>query len=144
MTAEVGVRSARSKRVSIAMKHGLPEKAATRHALTAYVTFVALDGRALPVPALRPETPADVARFREGELRRQFRVRLADGQLPTMEEATAAAGPQGRGALVRELLKALPESLYGGTLMRWIETTPPLRPRLPRRARRWCTPTASS
>jgi acyl-CoA hydrolase len=125
------------------------------------MTFVALDddGRALPVPQLRPETPADVIRFREGELRRQFRNRLAKGQLPTLAEATAE-GPQGRGALVRELLKVLPPSLrlpferadareprrrnisyvhkiepvrssklnfhgtlYGGTLMRWLETT---------------------
>ncbi len=109
--------------------------------------------------ATAPETPADVTRFREGELRRQFRNRLAKGQLPTLAEATAE-GPQGRGALVRELLKVLPPSLrlpferadareprrrniyyvhkiepvrssklnfhgtlYGGTLMRWLETT---------------------
>lgn len=162
MTASVGYTSARSLGISIQMKHGAPASTARRKALRAYMTFVALDdeGRPLPVPQLQPETPADVARYREGELRRQFRTRLAAGQLPTLEEATEAGGPQGRGALVRELLKALPPSLrlpfermdsreprrsncsyvhkiepvrssklnfhgtlYGGTLMRWLETT---------------------
>jgi acyl-CoA hydrolase len=162
MTASVAYTSARSLGVSIAMKHGMSVQAAQRQALTAYMTFVALDddGHALAVPQLRPETPADVTRFREGELRREFRTRLAAGQLPTLAEATAVAGHQGRGALVRELLKVLPPSLrlpfewvdaleprrrnvsyvhkiepvrssklnfhgtlYGGTLMRWLETT---------------------
>jgi len=122
------------------------------------MTFVALDphGRPAVVPQLRPQTPGEVSRFREGNLRREFRTKLRSGQLP------APPPPAGReqALFTRELLKLLPRSLplpvgrgvtleprrphvsyvhkiepvrasklnfqgtlYGGTLMRWIETT---------------------
>jgi len=155
MTASVGYTSARSLGVSVSMRHGMP--AAEQRSLTGYMTFVALDprGKPGPVPQLRPQTPAEVARFREGNVRREFRSKLRSGQLP------APPPPTGReqALFVRELLKLLPRSLlpigrgdaleprrrhvsyvhkiepvrasrlnfngtlYGGTLMKWIETT---------------------
>ena len=155
MTAAVGHTSARSVGVSVSMKHGT--RAAEQRSLTGYMTFVALDARGnpAPVPQLRPETPEEVARFREGNLRREFRNKLLSGQL----SAPPPRGPEQR-LFARELLKLLPRSLplpfdradapeprrrhvsyvhkiepvrasklnfhgtlYGGTLMRWIEAT---------------------
>ena len=155
MTAAVGYTSARSVGVSVSMMHG--KRAAEQRSLTGYMTFVALDphGKPAPVPQLRPDTPEEVARFREGNLRREFRNKLLSGQLA----APPAHGPE-QTLFARELLKLLPRTLafpfertdapeprrkhvsyvhkiepvrasklnfhgtlYGGTLMRWIETT---------------------
>src|SRR3989442_8053032 len=82
MTAAVGYTSERSLGVSVTMRHGMP--AAKQRALTGYLTFVALDphGKPAPVPQLRPETPAEGARFREGNLPREFRSKLPPGQPP--------------------------------------------------------------
>jgi len=123
-----------------------------------YMTFVALDeeGKALPIPQFQPETPAEVARFREGRIRTEFRKKMLSGQLPELDVATASRAENP--LFIRELLKLLPRSfqlpfdraaegrrhahlsyvhkiepirsgnlnfhgtLYGGTLMRWIET----------------------
>jgi acyl-CoA hydrolase len=155
MTAAVGHTSERSIGVSVSMRHG--KHAAEQRSLTGYMTFVALDAHGKPavVPQFRPETPDEVARFREGNLRREFRQKLVSGQLP-------APPPRGREQTLfaLELLKLLPRSLplpfdriegpeprrrhlsyvhkiepvlasklnfhgtlYGGTLMRWIEAT---------------------
>ena len=156
MVAEVGYTSPRSVGVSVSMTHGLPNAGTARESLAGYMTFVALDdaGRAGPVPQLHPETPEQIARFDEGRLRREFRNKLADGQLrgPPGERGSAE-----NSLLIREFLKLLPPirlpweriekprqrhvsyvhkiepirssrlnfhgTLYGGTLMRWIETT---------------------
>ena len=155
MTAAVAHTSERSVGVSVSMRHG--KHAAEQRSLTGYMTFVALDAHGKPaaVPQFRPETPEEVARFREGNLRREFRNKLLAGQLP-------APPPRGREQTLfaLELLKLLPRSLplpfdrpdaresrrrhlsyvhkiepvrasklnfhgtlYGGTLMRWIEAT---------------------
>jgi acyl-CoA hydrolase len=155
MTAAVGYTSERSIGVSVSMRHG--KHGAEQRSLTGYMTFVALDahGKPVAVPQFRPETPDEVARFREGNLRREFRGKLLAGQLP-------APPPRGREQTLfaLELLKLLPRSLplpfdriesreprrrqlsyvhkiepvrasklnfhgtlYGGTLMRWIEAT---------------------
>lgn len=150
LTATLGYTSARSMGISVVMTHGRPQREAPRRSLAGYMTFVALDerGEAVPVPQLRPETPEELARFREGRIRREFRKKLVSGQLPPL--------PEGRDdpLFIRELLKLLPRSfhrldrvptdprrswvhkiepvrggklnfhgtLYGGTLMRWIES----------------------
>jgi acyl-CoA hydrolase len=165
MVASVGYTSARSIGVSVSMTHGDPAAGRARRSLAGHMTFVALDeqGNSVPVPQFRPETPAEVARFREGQLRREFRTRLMAGELgaPRSADALPAPGNALENVLfVRELLKLLPKSfplpfdradqrkpqqrhlsyvhkiepvrdsrlnfhgtLYGGTLMRWIETT---------------------
>jgi acyl-CoA hydrolase len=152
MTAEVAYTSSRSIGVSVSMTHGLP----TAESVAGYMTFVALDdgGNPAAVPQLHPETSEQIARFDEGRPRREFRGKLASGQL---------GGPPGAGSsaenmlLIREFLKLLPAfrlpwdrsekprqrhlsyvhkiepirssrlnfhgTLYGGTLMRWIETS---------------------
>jgi acyl-CoA hydrolase len=109
------------------------------------------------VPQFVPEAPLEVARFREGSLRREFRQKLAAGQLPGVPELPTNASPWERIVLIREILKALPlrmpwdrghlsrersrrdsyvhkiepvrasklnfhGTLYGGTLMRWLES----------------------
>jgi acyl-CoA hydrolase len=156
MTADVAYTSSRSIGVSVSMTHGLPTAGPARESLAGYMTFVAVDegGRPGPVPQLHPETPEEIARFDEGRLRREFRNKLADGQLgPPPDERGSAENT----LLIREFLKLLPPlrlpwdrsekprqrhvsyvhkiepirssrlnfhgTLYGGTLMRWIEAT---------------------
>ena len=48
---------------------------------TAYMTFVAIDGngKPQPVPALLPETPDEIRRVHEAELRRKSRLELKAG-----------------------------------------------------------------
>jgi acyl-CoA hydrolase len=47
-----------------------------RHACTAYLTMVSLDseGRPAPVPPLEPETPEEMRRQREAQVRRDNRL----------------------------------------------------------------------
>src|SRR6266851_8028853 len=173
MTAAVGHTSRASIGVSVSMTHGLPAAGTPKRLLAGHMTFVALDesGNALPVPQLQPETPDEVARFREGQLRREFRKKLLSGELPALQSTTDGATPHMRALLVRELLKFFPRSfpfpfdrvdyakprrrhlsyvhkiepirssklnfhgtLYGGTLMRWIETSANLSARVPERS----------
>lgn len=51
-----------------------------RHILSAYLTFVALDSSGKPrqVPPLKPETPEEMRRFHEAQLRREQRLRHAE------------------------------------------------------------------
>lgn len=160
MTACVAFTSARSIGVTVAMRHGPPDEATPPSSVAGYMTFVALDksGTALAVPQFQPETPAEVARFREGQIRSEFRKKMLSGHLPELD---AANSPRPENPLfIRELLKLLPRSLklpfdraqrtgerhrhlsyvhkiepirggklnfhgtlYGGTLMRWIESS---------------------
>lgn len=158
MTATVGFTSPKSIGICVSMVAGYtgPRE---RRCFDGYMTFVALDsdGRPATVPQLSPETPAEVARFREGELRREFRTKLEAGLLPAAS-SLAAVSDGDRPLFIRELLKVLPLSfrlpwepgpkprrrhasymhsielartghlnfhgtLYGGTLMRWLEST---------------------
>ena len=159
MTATVGFTSAKSLGICVSMvagfngTHDKPE----RRCFDGYMTFVALDAEGKPraVPQLSPETPTEVARFREGQLRREFRRKLDAGELPATT-SLASVDAKDRPLLVREILKVLPGSfrlpwerdvkprrrhasymhsielartghlnfhgtLYGGTLMRWLE-----------------------
>ena len=51
-----------------------------RHILSAYMTFVALDaaGKPRPVAPLKPETPEEMRRYKEAQLRREQRLRHAE------------------------------------------------------------------
>jgi acyl-CoA hydrolase len=59
------------------------------HVASAYLVFVAVDadGRARKVPPLRPETPTEVRRMREAEIRRAHRLSrraaIEEGRRPT-------------------------------------------------------------
>jgi acyl-CoA hydrolase len=140
MSASVGHTSERSIGVSVAMTLGRPG-ADERLVLHAYMSFVAVDDRGNPaiVPQLVPETPAEVARFREGRLRREFRKKLATGAPGVPLPAAGQPADRETKLFILELLKSFPRalrfpwererpsaqgrsSLYGGTLMRWIET----------------------
>ncbi|MGO9708893.1 MAG: acyl-CoA thioesterase [Polyangiaceae bacterium] len=158
MTATVGFTSAKSLGVSVSMVAGFTG-ARERRCFDGYMTFVALDAEGRPslVPQLTPETPNEVARFREGQLRREFRRKLDAGELHAAP-SLASIDARDRPFLIRELLKVLPMSfrlpwepdikprrrhasymhsielartghlnfhgtLYGGTLMRWLENT---------------------
>lgn len=65
-----------------------------RHILSAYLTFVAVDGdgKPRPVPPLRVETEAQQRRYAEADLRRQSRLRHAEDvkRLRAQAQATAA------------------------------------------------------
>lgn len=54
--------------------------AGRRHILSAYLTFVAMDGHSLPrrVPPLAPESPMERQRYEEAQLRRELRLRHAE------------------------------------------------------------------
>jgi acyl-CoA hydrolase len=165
MTASVAHTSERSVGISISVRHGAGVPSSGHPCVGAYMTFVAPDdnGSAIRVPQFLPETPAELARFREGELRREFRKRLASGALssnasPSVSpDVPPAAHDADAVLLVREWLKTLPRlrmpwdradplrprtrhvsyihkiepirigklnfhgTLYGGTLMRWLE-----------------------
>jgi acyl-CoA hydrolase len=159
MTACIAFTSARSIGVSVAMRHGMPDDATPPTSVAGYMTFVALDesGSAMPVPQFQPESPGEVARFREGRIRSEFRKRMLSGEVLDLGAANEA--PPENPLFIRELLKLLPRSLqlpfdrthaggqrhphvsyvhkiepiregklnfhgtlYGGTLMRWIES----------------------
>ena len=157
-TATVGFTSSKSLGICVSMVAGYGGKQ-ERRCFDGYMTFVALDadGKPSAVPQLSPETPSEVARFREGQLRREFRKKLDAGELPATAPL-ASVDARDRPLLVRELLKVLPASfrlpwepnvkprrrhasymhsielartghlnfhgtLYGGTLMRWLENT---------------------
>jgi acyl-CoA hydrolase len=53
-----------------------PSPLAPRHVASAYLVFVAVDeeGRPRRIPGLLPETPAEVRRMREAEIRRAHRL----------------------------------------------------------------------
>lgn len=161
MTASVAHTSERSVGISITVRHGTGAPSNGHPCVGAYMTFVAPDdsGRAIRVPQFIPETPAELARFREGELRREFRKRLeSGGVVPSAPLGEATRGEDADAVLlVREWLKTLPRlrmpwdrsdplrprtrhvsyihkiepirigklnfhgTLYGGTLMRWLE-----------------------
>jgi len=111
LRAAVTYTSERSMGIRAAMSSSGPDALPAREVLTAYMTFVGLDeGKPIVVPQLRPETPAERAHFREGQLRREFRRKLERGELS--ELAPSASFPeisdQDRPLLVRELLKMLP------------------------------------
>ncbi len=162
MTAALAHTSERSIGVSVSMTYGRPLDESARPVLDAYMSFVAVDQNGVPdrVPQFVPQAPAEVARFREGNLRREFRRKLASGAKDVPVPAEGQATDRETALYIREFLKSFPRSvrfpwdraerkaaqgragsyvhtiepvqtrtlnfhgtLYGGTLMRWIESS---------------------
>jgi acyl-CoA hydrolase len=69
-----------SMEVGVRVEAENPRSGEVRHTNTAYLTMVALDedGRPVPVAPLIAETPTEVRRMREAELRRANRLRERD------------------------------------------------------------------
>ncbi|MET0342461.1 MAG: hotdog domain-containing protein [Polyangiales bacterium] len=109
MTAQVAYTSERSVGVSVSMTHGAPG-APTRHMLNGWMTFVGVDdaGRPIMVPPVLANTPAQLARLREGQLRREFRRKLASGTLTDIVPESLPRGSDERRLFVTELLKLIP------------------------------------
>jgi acyl-CoA hydrolase len=157
MSAAVGHTSERSMGVSVWMTIARPDAEESRLVLTAFMSFVALgdDGTPSTVPQLVPETPAEMTRFREGSLRREFRQKLEAGgdplplpppEAPSDRETSLVLkalprgvrfpwdraqrqSARGRGGSYVHTIEPVRSgklnfhgTLYGGTLMRWIET----------------------
>jgi acyl-CoA hydrolase len=82
LTADVAYAAGRSLGVSVRMTRGSDGA----RCLDAYLAFVAIDdgGAPIEVPALSPQTPGERARYREGQLRREFRRQLDAGETPTL------------------------------------------------------------
>ncbi len=117
MTARVAYTSQHSVGVSVSMAHDDGSASEPRPSLEAYMTFVPLDrrGRSVAVPQFSPETPAERARFREGELRREFRRRLVAHPARDSGDAsvlldTSVPEPD-RPLLLREWMARLPRYL---------------------------------
>ena len=155
MTARVVHTSRRSIGVHVSLRARGAKLLSESEVLSAYMTFVpvaAQKGQLEPVKPYTPTTPRDRALYRQGELRREFRQKLAAGDFP--EGAGRARVARERLSLrtfardVRRIVQdtgrssnaCSPElsyvhrvepvmagslnvhgTLYGGTLMRWIE-----------------------
>lgn len=146
MTARVAHTSRRSMGVHISLRARGTKNLAESEVCSAYMTFVPNGGE---VRALTPLCPRDRALFREGELRREFRQKLAAGdfsedvgelrrervslrtlardvrRMVLATDASSARSPAG--SYVHRIEPVFVRSLnahgtlYGGTLMRWIE-----------------------
>ena len=68
-----------SMEVGVRVEANNPLTGDVRHAVSAYLTFVAIDegGRPVPVAPLNPETPEERLRVTEAEARRALRLQLA-------------------------------------------------------------------
>jgi acyl-CoA hydrolase len=161
MAASLAHTSERSIGVSVSMTHGRQVADNERAVLNAFMSFVAVDesGRAARVPQFVPETPAEITRFREGSLRREFRSKLASGAKGIPVAPAGQRADRETTLYIREFLKSFPRTLrlpwdraerpaaqgrhtsyvhtiepvragklnfhgtlYGGTLMGWLET----------------------
>jgi acyl-CoA hydrolase len=119
MTARVAYTSDHSVGVSVTMDHDDARSIVPRPTLEAYMTFVPVDrrGDAVAVPQFSPETPAERARFREGQLRREFRRRLQASATATAPVPDAAAiidaevPERDRPLILREWMARLPRYL---------------------------------
>jgi acyl-CoA hydrolase len=128
MTARVAYTSQHSVGISVTLDVGEPGPGKIHHPLEAYMTFVPIDrkGRTVAVPQFSPQTPAERARFREGELRREFR-RLLEERSATSTEPDPSRLVDGEVAekdwplLLREWMSRLPRALR----MPWERTDAP-------------------
>jgi acyl-CoA hydrolase len=116
MRARVAYTSRHSVGVSVTTDHG-GNGAAPRPSLEAYMTFVPVDrkGRPVGVPPFSPETAVEHSRFREGELRREFRRQLEEGELTLQHEELEKVSQREWPLLIRQFMSRLPRYL----LMPW-------------------------
>lgn len=153
MTARVTHTTQRSLGVHMSMRARGAKIFGHEEVLTAYMTFVPArdeDGGCATVRHLEPSTPRERALHREGELRREFRRKLAAGDLLHATAVDHQREPISLRTLARDFRRRMtpttadsmrsPErsyvhriepvlagsvnvhgTLYGGTLMRWIE-----------------------
>jgi acyl-CoA hydrolase len=148
MTARVAHTSRRSVGIHISLRARGTKNLAESEVCSAYMTFVPNDGSELR--ALNPMSPRDRALFREGELRREFRQKLAAGdwleervsprervslrtlardvrRIVLAPDPSRASARSPAGSYVHRIEPVFVRSLnahgtlYGGTLMRWIE-----------------------
>ncbi|MGH7297330.1 MAG: acyl-CoA thioesterase, partial [Polyangiaceae bacterium] len=105
--------SERSIGLWVSMTQRLEAAHAAREVLSGYMTFVAIreDGGIARVPQFVPETPAEVARFREGSLRREFRSKLASGARVIPVPPAGQAADRETTLYIREFLKSFPRAL---------------------------------
>jgi acyl-CoA hydrolase len=117
MTSRVAYTSEHSVGVSVTMEHDDARSSVPRPTLEAYMTFVPVDGQggAVAVPQFSPETPVERARFREGQLRREFRRRLQANAAAPVPEAVDIIDQEvperDRPLLLREWMARLPRYL---------------------------------
>jgi acyl-CoA hydrolase len=110
----VGERLSMRARVAYTSRHSVGIAVATDPgALEAYMTFIPLDrkGRPIGVPPFAPESPAEHTRFREGELRREFRRRLESGQLSMHQDELEKVSQREWPLLIRQFMTRLPRYL---------------------------------
>lgn len=152
MTARVAHTSRRSVGIHVSLRARGTKNLAESEVCTAYMTFVPNDG--CEVRAWNPMSPRDRALFREGELRREFRHKLASGdwqdayagelmstrervslrtlardvrRLMLAPDPARSSARSPAGSYVHRIEPVFVRSLnahgtlYGGTLMRWIE-----------------------
>jgi acyl-CoA hydrolase len=156
MTARIAHSARRSVGVHVSLRARGHKLLADSEALSAYMTFVPVteQGEMCEVRRFEPTTPRDRALFREGELRREFRQKLAAGDLSESPlDGAATRQRMTLRSLARDVRRIVPfvadpsapnrrspetsyvhriepvmggslnihGTLYGGTLMRWIE-----------------------
>jgi acyl-CoA hydrolase len=122
MSAVVAYTSERSMGVAVEIRHGDALGRVPWTCVEAWMTFVAMDdeGRPQPVPQVSPVTPVEARRFGVGKLRRELRVTHAGDAVLAPEDGRSymhKIEPVRAGKL------NFHGTLYGGTLMRWVETT---------------------
>jgi acyl-CoA hydrolase len=78
LRARVNLASRTSMEIGVRVDAENPRTGETFHTATAYLTFVAIgdDGKPVPVPQLKAESPEDERRQREAQHRRQVRLTM--------------------------------------------------------------------
>jgi acyl-CoA hydrolase len=83
-----------SMEVGVRLEREDPDSGEHVHVATSYLTFVAIDAQGKPreIPPIVPETTEEKRRFREAQVRRQFRLQLKDALARKQESQLPPAG----------------------------------------------------
>ena len=83
-----------SMEVGVRLEREDPDSGQHVHVATSYLTFVAIDAQGNPreVPPIVPESAEEKRRFREAQVRRQFRLQLKDALARKQESQLPPAG----------------------------------------------------